>query len=471
MKSAVSAAIVAMLAGTATGQVVINEVYENPPGSAAGNDNVLEYIEFFGEPGMDLTGYAIGQFKGGEDPNGDDIAEVPAEIDEAFSLDGLSLDSRGYLVLYNGTPNNSLIPLFIPAGAASASFFDQHIPAPDSNGNLNNDGSSTYLLIRARPGHSVVGGVSVYGPGYTMRKETDPDVDYDGKIDFGNEGGGAVAVRPLQIIDEFAWSNGGGKEYVSDSEFEISETNAFNPDAVSRVNYFGENPMLGLRINGDGATVPTRIADEELVYGDLSSTFDFNPARSGAPTDPAGDGFQDLSVVGFVLTPGDANTGGNFTQYRFTRGDFNFDAVVDGADGSLIASRLGEDLDVTAPCVDDLGDPIIVGGAQPDCFVYQGRSANALLSMMNMDKNDALGGGNAGFVTQADIDAWNDEFAGGCNDADLAAPLGQLTFADISAFLVAFSTQDPAADLAAPIGQYTFADISAFLGAFSAGCP
>jgi hypothetical protein len=471
MKSAVSAAVVAMLAGSAMGQVVINEVYENPPGAAAGNDDVLEYIEFFGEPGMDLTGYAIGQFKGGEDIDGNDIAEVPAEIDEAFSLDGLSLDSRGYLVLYNGEPNNSLIPLFLPAGANAASFFDQHIPSSDTNGNLNNDGSSTYLLIRARPDYAVVGGVSVYGPAYNMAKETNPDFNFDGKIDFGNECPACLPVQPLQIIDEFAWSNSGGKEYVSDSEFEISDTAGFNPDAVSRVNYFGANPMLGLRVNGDGLTVPTRIADEELVYGDIATTFDFNPARSGAPTDPNGDGFQDLSTAGFALTPGDANTGGNFTQFQFTRGDFNFDAVVDAADGSLIAARLGEDLDVTAPCVDDMGDPIIVNGTQPDCFVYQGRSANALLAMMNMDKNDAIGGGNADFVTQADIDAWNDEFAGGCNAADLAAPLGQLTFADISAFLAAFTTQDPAADLAAPAGQFTFADISAFLAAFSAGCP
>ncbi len=61
--------------------------------------------------------------------------------------------------------------------------------------------------------------------------------------------------------------------------------------------------------------------------------------------------------------------------------------------------------------------------------------------------------------------------AGGCNDADFAAPFGQLTFADISAFLGAFSSSDPAADLAAPAGQFTFADISAFLTAFAAGCP
>ncbi len=59
----------------------------------------------------------------------------------------------------------------------------------------------------------------------------------------------------------------------------------------------------------------------------------------------------------------------------------------------------------------------------------------------------------------------------GCNQADLAAPLGQLSFADISTFLAAFAANDPTADLAAPTGQYTFADISTFLTAFTTGCP
>ena len=137
---------------------------KTPPGSGSSNDAFLEYIELYGTPGMDLTGYCIGQFKGGED-NDDNIPEVPAEIDEAFSLDGLSIGTNGFLVIYNGTVAQSLIPIFLPnEGEHSASFFDTHIPSVDTNGNLNNDGSSTYLLIRKRPFHSIVGGVSVYEP-------------------------------------------------------------------------------------------------------------------------------------------------------------------------------------------------------------------------------------------------------------------------------------------------------------------
>ncbi len=59
----------------------------------------------------------------------------------------------------------------------------------------------------------------------------------------------------------------------------------------------------------------------------------------------------------------------------------------------------------------------------------------------------------------------------GCNDADLAAPLGQLDFSDVVAFLVAFSAMEPAADIALPMGQWDFSDVVAFLTAFGTGCP
>jgi len=58
----------------------------------------------------------------------------------------------------------------------------------------------------------------------------------------------------------------------------------------------------------------------------------------------------------------------------------------------------------------------------------------------------------------------------GCNDADLAEPLGQLNFFDVSAFLTAFSTQDSIADFDGN-GSYDFFDISLFLGTYNIGCP
>jgi len=469
----------------ASGQVVINEVYENPPGSGSSNDAFLEYIELYGTPGMDLTGYCIGLFKGGED-NGDNIPEVPAEIDEAFSLDGLTIGSNGFLVLYNGTVDQSLIPLFLPnEGEHSASFFDTHIPSTDTNGNLNNDGSSTYLLIRKRPFHSIVDGVSVYDPGYSIRKDVDPDVDYDGKLDFGIEtptSGTTDPVRvidPLQIIDELAWSNAGGKEYVRSSEQEISETDGFNPDAVSRLKYFGQNPMLGQRINSAGETVPTRMADESFIYGDMtgaSTDFTYDASRYGAPTDPAGDGFADISISAngdsFKLTPGTFNdheaTGIN--QFRFVFGDLNFDSVVDAADLSLFDDVLADaDFDITQDYIDpDTGLPI----ADPDnpgenfqSYIFQGRLANAYLGAVNLDPNDG-----ESFPSAADrVVLAGLVGSAGCDVADFNAD-GDVNFFDVLDYLSAFASMDDSADINGD-GIFDFFDVSAFLAAFAAGCP
>ncbi|MEM1183999.1 MAG: hypothetical protein AAGI53_03250 [Planctomycetota bacterium] len=480
MKTAIATLVA--LAGAAQSQVVINEVAQNPEGPAAANDSVLEFIEFYGEPNMSLDGYAVGLVNGGSDPDGNDTPNTFPEIDEAFSLTGLSLDANGFLVLYNGTPQDSLIPLlFLFPGAASASFFDQHIPAPDTNGNLENDGSSTYLLVRARPGYSLVGGVDTYDPSdYNFAKDTAHDIDFDGKLDFGDETPGLfapnpVAVEPLQIIDEIAWSNAGGKEYVSSSQFEISDTPGFNPDAISRLEYFIENPMAGVRLNSEGETVPTRIADESWVYGEITSAFEYDASVGiGGPTDPNGDGFQDIFLDQFPVTPGTFNDSSSLSlaQFRFVRGDFNRDGMVDFADFLIITEAVGENLDITVPCVDDEGMPIVIDGTQPDCYVYQGRDANALLAMMNIDKTDGPAGANDPSVTQADVDQFVLEFGPfACNDADLALPFGILDLADIDAFILAFLSGGAAADIAPPFGVVDLGDIDAFILDFFGGCP
>ena len=482
-------------AGASQAQVVINEVYENPPGDAQGNDDVLEFIELYGEPGMDLTGYAIGLFKGGSDgefnePN--DIPDVYAELDEAFSLDGLSLGPNGFLVLYNGTDSQSLIPLFTPAQTTGVSFFDAHIQNPnDVNGNLQNDYSSSYLLIRKRPHHSVVDGVSVYEQGYAMWKDENPDVDFDGKLDFGVEvpltrdlGIPAAPppsrLDPMQIIDEIAWSNAGGKEYVRTSEHELSDTPGFNPDAATRIRYFGANPMLGLRINSDGETVPTRTADESWIYGEVTGAsidFTYDAAAYGAPTDQGGDGFMDISIDNagdvFKITPGDYNdhAGTGIAQFRFVVGDLDFDGDADADDLALFdAQLLGADFDATEDYIDpDTGMPI----ADPDnpgtnfqSYIFQNRLANAYLAARSLDPSD---GQDAPSMADRDVLA---ALVGPvmCNDADFAAPLGELNFFDVSAFLSAFNAADSAADLNSD-GMFNFFDVSLFLSAYGAGCP
>ncbi len=479
MKSSIAVVVLAGLAASAMGQVVINEVWENPPGDGDIFDPAFEYIELYGEPGTNLTGWAIAQIKGGADVNGDNIPEARPEIDEAFSLDGLVIGSNGFLVVYNDTAGISDIPFFMPAETTGIGFTAAHIPAGDTPGKLANDGSSSYVLVRRRALHSVVGGVSVYDAGYAFKKDINPDIDYDGKFDFGFEIPAvgtipASVIEPVQTIDDVAWSNLGGKEYVISSEQEISETPGFNPDAISRVAYYGANPLLGLRIDSSGQTVPTRTADEEWIYGEqgpADGAFTYVPAESGAPTDPNGDGFQDIDIAGFAMTPGDFNDSGPVTQFRFVRGDFNFDGVADSADGALIAASLGHDLDMLTDCLDANGDPVVIDGEILQCTVYEGRAANGLLAMMNMDKADGTAGGNNTAVTQGDIDAWNNEFGtAGCNEADIAEPFGILDLADITAFVGAFLAQDGAADLNGDT-LFDLADITAFVGAFNAGCP
>jgi hypothetical protein len=58
----------------------------------------------------------------------------------------------------------------------------------------------------------------------------------------------------------------------------------------------------------------------------------------------------------------------------------------------------------------------------------------------------------------------------GCNDADLAEPLGVLDLADITAFVAGFTGQDPVADLDGN-GTFDLQDINAFVIAFTGGCP
>ena len=485
LKAAGLIALVAGMGMPASGQVVINEVFENPPGST---DVFWEFIELYGRPGTDLTGFAVAVLKGGFDQNDNDRPDAPSgdtvpEIDEAFSLDGWTIGPDGFFVLYNETvtgfsdvaefltPNPSYNPLQPESPTNKrylngASFRTLHIPTTDTAGNLNNDGSSSYVLVRRRPFAVTTGsaptGSTVYQPGYAWRKDVNHDVDFDGKTDFGTESpvipdSSAVplpvvaqVLQPYQMVDDLAWSHRGGKEYVVSSQQEISDTPRFNPDAVSRLRYYIENPMRGHRtrtVDGNTLFVPTRIADESFIYG--STTFISNPDMSGppllaayesgvfelgwekvkAPTDlnaipydgtcdpepqdttnpkptpaqcppnPNGEFFiTDIDVTGFRLTPGGFNdhpTNPNIQQFRFVTGDFNFDGVVDYKDVLLIQERICATLDDTQSVTDENGTY--------DAYVWQGYLFQQTLMMLEMNLADGTGGMNAVQITPADI--------------------------------------------------------------------
>jgi hypothetical protein len=514
-----SAALLAMLAGAATcsAQVVFNEIFPNPQGSSS-FDNKWEYLELYGTPGMKLDGYAIACVFGGADPDGDGIpgplpggwdpGDEVAEIDEAWSLDGLALGSNGFLVLYNNASNNSGILPLLPQATTRATFAQAHIPSTDTSGRIKNDGSQTYVLVRKRPNHALdANGQSIYGAGYAWRKEPNPDVNYNSRIDFGGVAplGGEVPVdgedqngdqtilvplpeilEPYQMVDDVSCSNAAGKEYTRSREQEISDTPGFNPDAFCRIYFFGVNPERGHRLNAQNIMEFTSMADEEFIYGEqpvTTNTLNFDPSLTKGPTNPNGQRYNamgqpdangdylldDINVTGFKLTPGtlnDVNSTGqggiNIVQFRFVSKDYNFDGVFSYADYVLIQSRLGASLDDTATLVNDkntvdTGDDVPYSG-----WKWQGRELQAILAMMNADPADGPNGTNATFVTASDVaasfrcaaDVNNDGFVNG-DDYDLFA----------SYF-----------DVAAPAGDFnndSFVngdDYDAFASAFDAGC-
>jgi hypothetical protein len=527
-----------LFAAAGSAQVVLNEVWANPAGGGSSGDDRWEYIEIYGTPGMKLDGYMIATVFGGADgaddntPNNipgplpllpapwDQGDELP-EIDEAWTLDGLTIGSNGFLVIYNNNGNNSNIAALLPAATNRSTYGAKHIPTSDVAGRIKNDGSASFVLLRKRPFHSLVsngsgGFVSQYdgnagyfaGTRYSWRKDINPDVNFDGKIDLngvGTTGGNpnvaetpvnsedttyAVvptpppsSLEPYQMVDDFAFSNGGGKEYVRSSEQELSETSGFNPDAITRVAYYGTNPNLGDRLNSMSVVVPTRSADEEFFYGDIptNSTRTYDATLSSGPTIPGqtpGSRFSRRSAGGLQMTPGNFNDGtttgagaGAVTQFRFVQGDFNFDGLVDCSDRELLVARQGATLDDTEIFVDDRGTPAIIDDLViPGWWKWQGREFNGLLAMLDMNSTDGGGGTNSASVTAADLASFDGLFPSVC-PASCPADLNGDTFVDDADFVL-FATAynildctDPTmpADCPADLNGDDFVDDSDFV--------
>lgn len=156
-------ALVLGISPVAQAVVFINEVFINPEGT--GIDDFYEFIELMGTPGKKLDGYAIAQINGylskhyplnsinNPDPG-------YQEIDEFFSLDGLSLGANGILVIAIGLDED--FPTLLPDANFRPDWTGSYLggsgPGPmwngglDTPGKLQNDGSNTLILIRNRPG-------------------------------------------------------------------------------------------------------------------------------------------------------------------------------------------------------------------------------------------------------------------------------------------------------------------------------
>ncbi len=565
--TALMLAVVGAAVSSASAQVALNELWENPP--SPGDDEQYEYIEIYGPPNYDLTGYAIALAKGSS------VNPADREIDEAFTLDGLTTDANGLLFIYHpgDSSGDSGLALFAAAPAlppcpggspcwdssASASKTNRrftnglafpvvHIPTSDTSGKLGNDNSSTYFIVRRRPNHALnPSGTSFYAAGYAWRKDVKVDVDANSRLD--------AAFRPAQIVDEVAWSDNSGYEYNLPGRGEmsnkISETPGFNPDGMSRLRYLGANPHLGWTTKPDGALVRTSLADESWLYGEHMGAFeaygiykhDYELGRLertfGGPTNPDGNlytydpmnpgrnqspatfapffeqtnaydpvngtlRFEPYSSQGFSMTPGSFNDAPENSalagtalaqQFRWVRGDFNFDGVVDCTDRGMIAQAAAEgwSLDEPATIIDDNNTP----DNTADDVTYTGylrqvENFNGVLAMIRMNLADGSTGEwtsgqitdtNAasptfgkiiawgGSVTAQDLAAFDSEFPNVCV-APCAADFNHVngvTVQDIFDFLTAWLAGNSSADFN-HVNGVTVQDIFDFLTAWLAGC-
>lgn len=265
-------------ASAASAQVFISEVFSNPPGSA---DDSKEFIELQGTPGMKLDGFAVCLLYGrmekliGQGQMPPQLADEP-EIDEFFSLDGLSLGRNGLLVI--GIGNATQYPLLPDTNFANwLGLWNGPLDVPNK---LNNDGSSTILLVRNRPGQTQANPFDPAGPLWVKDGSIDREITFgvfdpvdgvikdqigDGVLDSG---GVNVIGTPmfdytgqttptdlddLEIVDEVSWEHDRGWEYDLDarkadigstlsgigerSVHTLDDPQGINPDVISRVDY------------------------------------------------------------------------------------------------------------------------------------------------------------------------------------------------------------------------------------------
>lgn len=160
---ACSLLIALLFAPAASGVVFINEVFLNPAGT--GVDEYYEFVELYGTPGKKLDGYALAFISGHiakQYPLNSINTADPGfqEIDEFFSLDGLSLGENGLLVITIGLEIDH--PTILPHTNIREDWTGAYLgaggPGPmwngglDLPGKLENDASGTVMLIRNRPG-------------------------------------------------------------------------------------------------------------------------------------------------------------------------------------------------------------------------------------------------------------------------------------------------------------------------------
>jgi hypothetical protein len=392
---------VLVFASGAQATVFINEVLSNPP---ADSDYNCEFIELLGTPGKNLDGYAIAVLNGTEEKYYNAIIMPPPpfpapEIDEFISLDGLALGSNGLLVLVIRNPGSFYFPEMLPDSnwANWTTLWNGGLDVP---GTVNNDGSTTFLLIRNRPGRTESDPCDPNG--LRWGKQIAHDAEYEdiggGNYQYGNgnldRGGGDTLDMTglensglsddLEIVDEVSFEDGQGWEHDTDgrhvddgSTFDglphrhvhaIDDPANFNPDALSRVDYRtkgpGWAPAPGATGEMAGGNNWHDTATEQWIRGE--SIPGYLPEFGGAPvyfylndpnSDPSAVQPYDTHVPSWLY---DGNTPDyNFAPYTYTYqiaagrinplaipfipGDCDRDGVCDANDIAKIAAVFGGD--------------------------------------------------------------------------------------------------------------------------------
>ena len=288
-------------------------------------------------------------------------------------------------------------------------------------------------------------------------------------------GGSSIAGR-LQVEEADLGQEGSGASYYFEGVYVGSDDapagNAFNNATYRRVTInelnFSMSPT-GATFEGVPAIQAWQEADPSVMYttADVPGEGRFHVAAKASDN---GDGTHRYEYAVFNLNS--HRSGGSFSV------PLPAGVTVTNAGFHDVDYHSGEPYDNTDWSIST--DSGSVTWSSPQTFA-QNENSNALRwgTMYNFwfdadappaDASVTLGLFRPGSPASISVDL-PAPAALGCNEADLAEPLGSLDFSDVAAFLGAFGAMDPAADLAPPFGSFDFSDVAAFLAAFGAGCP
>jgi hypothetical protein len=399
--------LTAMFVSPTSATVFINEISINPPGSL---DDFREFIELQGVPGRRLDGYAIVLLNGTEQKfyNRNSIPPLPnptPEIDEFFSLDGLTLGSNGLLVIAIATVNN--YPECLSDTRFVGPWTSLWNGGLDIAGRQQNDGSNTVLLIRRRPGRTQADPSNdlglLWAKGLRHDFELIPamidpqdgalkDQWGDGDLDDGQPNGlGGMnsdyegSSTPddinddLEVVDEVSYESERGWEYDLDGRLvdlqsgapglperrvhALDDPQGFNPDSLTRVDYRTSGsgwpaapgaigPMANGRNWPDTAT-------EQWIRGENVVAFDLDGPRiyydtSANPNPDSIQPFQtnvprwlaDSAAPEFSFTTNSYRLMAGRTNplaIPFVPGDVNRDGLCNAADIQKLAAVFGDE--------------------------------------------------------------------------------------------------------------------------------